>query len=135
MSTAKKQIGIWMNYSGAHLLTCSSTHNDPQQLDELTAAQHATQGLGVESYITNRWENHHAAYYRQLTHAIKGYDEVLLFGPTDAKSELLTFLKADKAFADVSINVQPSNEMSEEERSAFVNAYFSGHDAKTPGRS
>jgi len=43
-------------------------------------------------------EHEQLVYYEAIAAEIKQYEEVLLFGPTDAKVELLNCLKADHNF-------------------------------------
>ena len=58
---------------------------------------------------------------------IKKYDEVILFGPTDAKVELFNFLDEDSHFDEINIGVEDTDKMTENEQYAFVKGYFSKH--------
>ncbi len=55
---------------------------------------------------------------------IKDYDEVLLFGPTDAKTELFNILKENRQFEKIKIEVKPADNMTENQEEAFVKEYF-----------
>ncbi len=66
-----------------------------------------------------------AAYYNSIAASIKDYDEVLLFGPTDAKTELLNILKADLSFSKVKIETKQTDKMTENQEQAFVRDYYS----------
>lgn len=66
-----------------------------------------------------------AGYYKQLGEAIQNYESVLLFGPTDAKSELLNLLRKDHHFDDIKIEVQSAMEMPIKQEHAFVRDHFS----------
>jgi hypothetical protein len=55
---------------------------------------------------------------------IKDYDEVILFGPTDAKNELLNLLKNDHHFEKIRFTVKTSDNMTENQRHAYVIEYF-----------
>jgi hypothetical protein len=59
--------------------------------------------------------------------AIKDCTEVLLFGPTDAKTELLHILRADHHFDNIEIEVMPADKMTETQQQAFVKDYFLKH--------
>jgi hypothetical protein len=63
-------------------------------------------------------------YYQQLGDVISGYESVLLFGPTDAKTELFNLLRADHRFDAIKIEVQPADKMTDNQRHAFVKAFF-----------
>jgi hypothetical protein len=65
-----------------------------------------------------------SSYYKKLSDAIRNYHEVLLFGPTDAKTELLNLLKTDHLFEDIKIEIKHSDKMTEHEMHAFVKEYF-----------
>lgn len=66
-------------------------------------------------------------YYLQLGDVIRSYEKVVLFGPTDAKTELFNLLRADNRFEGVKIEVLPADKMTENQQHAYVKAYFSNH--------
>jgi len=55
---------------------------------------------------------------------MKDYDEVLLFGPTNAKNELVNILKVDHHFDEIKIEVKPADKMTENQQLAFVKEHF-----------
>lgn len=63
-------------------------------------------------------------FYKKLGNTIQDYDEVILFGPTNAKNELLNLLKSDIAFKSIKINVKDTDKMTENQRHAFVREYY-----------
>ena len=72
----------------------------------------------------NKEQQQQADYYKKLRDFIRNYQEVVLFGPTDAKAELLNQLKGDHLFDKIKIEVQQSDQMNEDQRQAFVIEYF-----------
>jgi hypothetical protein len=64
-------------------------------------------------------------YYENLGNAILDFNEVLLFGPTDAKTELFNYLSKIKKFGSIRIKVKASDKLSENQQLEFVNNYFS----------
>ena len=56
---------------------------------------------------------------------VKNYDEVILFGPTDAKVELFNILKADQHFDKIKIDIKQADKMTENQQHAFVKDHFS----------
>jgi hypothetical protein len=56
---------------------------------------------------------------------LKNYDEILLFGPTDAKTELANILSENHYFDKIEINVMPTDKMTENQQHAYVHSYFS----------
>ena len=66
-------------------------------------------------------------FYKKLGEVIRKYEEVILFGPTNAKVELYNLLKADHLFSKVKIEVQQTDKMTENQQHAFVKHHFSKH--------
>jgi hypothetical protein len=71
-------------------------------------------------------EQHQLAdYYKAIGEVIRNYDSVVLFGPTDAKTELFNLLRADQRFAKITMDVKQTDKMTEEQQHTFVKEYFS----------
>ncbi len=66
-----------------------------------------------------------AEYYKTIGEAVKNYDNVLLFGPTNARVELLNILKADMHFDKIKIGTMPADKMTENQEPELVRDYFS----------
>lgn len=77
-----------------------------------------------EKSYHNKEQQHQSDYYKKLRDFIRNYQEVVLFGPTDAKSELLNQLKGDHLFEKIKIEVQQSDQMNDKQRQFFVIEYF-----------
>jgi len=58
---------------------------------------------------------------------IKEFDDVLLFGPTSAKNELLNLLRQNHLFEKIKIELKPADKMTENQQQAFVREYFISH--------
>ena len=123
--TNEKKLGIWMDHASAHLMeyadpivtkiiSSDSTHEEK----EFTLQK-------GESFMQRKNQQQEAEYYQAIAESIKNYDEVLLFGPTNARTELLNILNADLHFSDIKIETKPSDKMTENEEHAFVRDYFS----------
>ncbi len=83
------------------------------------------QSLHRSEKLTNNKEQHEEAdYYKNLGEIIKEYNEVILFGPTDAKTELFNLLQADYHFKHVKIEIKQSNKMTQNQQYAFVKDHF-----------
>ncbi len=63
--------------------------------------------------------------YKVISESIKKYDEVLLFGPTNAKVELSNILENDLSFSKINIEIRHADKMTENQEHAFVRDYFS----------
>ncbi len=124
MSTSKK-MGIWMDHASAHVMELA----DPMvtnivECDSTHAEKVKTLDKG-ETMMYNKNQQQLAEYYKKLGLVIKDCDEVLLFGPTDARTELYNLLKADKQFDQIAIETVASDKMTENQEKAFVRDYFS----------
>lgn len=124
---AAKKLGIWMDHASAHLV--EFTH-DPIQTKTITSKfTHEAKLHSMErgeNVMHHREQHQQAEYYKGLGELIRNYDEVLLFGPTEAKDELFNALKADHHLSKVKIKTKHSDKMTENQQHAFVKAYFSG---------
>ncbi len=121
-----KNLGIWMDHASAHLIECTN-----EQIEPKTIQSEFTHDVKVDS-LNNRGEKHmhikeqhqQASYYKKLAEEIINYQGVLLFGPTNAKVELFNVLNADRRFADIKIDMQQADKMTENQEQAFVRDYF-----------
>lgn len=121
-----KRLGIWMDHSTAHLIRFTSDENENSVIESsFTHVAKKESFEKSENVMHNKEQHQQAEYYKKLAEAIKPYDEVLLFGPTDAKQELFNKLKADHLFEKIVIEVKQADKMNENQQSAFVRDYFS----------
>ena len=121
-----KRLGICMDNSDAHLMvfntdiielnTIESTFTHQVKEDTLQKSEHL---------MHNKEQQHQSAYYKELSEIIKEYDEVILFGPTNAKAELLNILSADHHFDNIKIEVEQTDKLTENQQHAYVKDYFS----------
>ncbi len=115
-----------MDHSDAHLMEYTA---DPIRTEVITSAftaQEKEESLERgESGMHNKQQHQQAEYYKKLAESIRDYDEVVLFGPTDAKLELLNHLRADHRFSGIKIQIKAADKMSLVQQHAFVREYFS----------
>lgn len=124
--TASKQVGIWMDHLSANVMEFTSEPMETTTIDLPFTHQQKEQSLRrSEKLMNNKEQQEEAAYYKNLGEVIKEYDEVILFGPTDAKTELFNLLRADHHFENIKIEVKPADKMTENQQYAFVKDHFS----------
>lgn len=120
-----KFLGIWMDHSNAHLMDLTV---DPMETKTITSKfTHEVKEESLnknENLMHNKEQHQQSEYYKQLGDTIKDYNEVILFGPTTAKSELLNILRADHNFENIKIDVKQTDKMNEHEAHAFVRGHF-----------
>lgn len=77
-----------------------------------------------EKFMNHKEHQMQSKYYKKLSDSIKDYDEILLFGPTEAKNELFNRLKADHFFDNKKIELKNSDKMTAKEMHHFVKEHF-----------
>ena len=122
---SKKQLGIWMDHSIAHLMALNNgsivtsiVESQPKPLEDPQII------FKDESHTLNKEQGILSAYFNKLSDSILNYNEVILFGPTEAKSELLNLIRENHLFDKIKIEVKPADKMTENERTTFVKEYF-----------
>ncbi len=124
MKTEKK-LGIWMDHLNAHIIEFSSDVKDTQTITSDFTHQDKEETLQrSEGEMHNKEQHKQATYYKALTNIIRNYQEVLLFGPTEAKVELFNFIREDHKYDKIKIEVKNTDKMSNVEQHHFVRDYF-----------
>lgn len=78
-----------------------------------------------ENNMHNKEQHLQHKYYENIGASILDFDYVLLFGPTDAKTELFNYLSEIPKFGKIDIKVKTADKLSENQKLEFVNKYFS----------
>ncbi len=120
-----KQLGIWMDHSNAYMMELTNdTIVAKNIVSELADPEAEFNFYKGEKLIHKKEQNLQLRYYKKLGETIKKYQEVVLFGPTDAKNELLNLLKNDHLFENIKIEVMNSDKMTDSQMQTFVREYF-----------
>ena len=127
MKTTKK-IGVWMDHSDAYVMVFNPgvIKTDMVFSKKVHSGNDHTLSES-ESLMHNKEQHQQAEFYKKISETIKNYDEVLLFGPTDAKVELHNILKDDHHFAKIKVETKQTDKMTENQQHAFVKDYFLEH--------
>lgn len=115
-------VGIWMDHSTANLIDINANNNTINSEFTFDTKEEALSRS--ESLMHNKRQQLHEAYYKEIADVILKYDNVLLFGPTNAKTELHNYLKKDLHFKDVKIDIESADKMTDNEKDAFVRNHF-----------
>lgn len=121
----KARLGIWMDHTTAHLIEFSKDAMETKTVN--SSFTHEVKEASIhhgEKRMHEKEQHQQSGYYHQLGAFIKNYHEVVLFGPTEAKTELHNILKADHHFDKIKIEVKHADQMTENQKHAFVRAYF-----------
>lgn len=124
MSTTKK-IGIWMDHQDAHMIEFTSDPMETTTIHSKFTHEAKEESLHHSENKMHAKEQHQQAeYYKALGKVIQAYDSVVLFGPTDAKTELFNILTTDQHFSKINIQVKQADKMTENQQHAFVKDFF-----------
>ena len=120
-----KQLGIWMDHSTAHLIELSNDNVATNTIELSPAPPEQIENHGSdESLMNNKEQNQLSDYFLNLSKVIKEYNEVVLFGPSSAKTELYNQLKEDIHFDEIKIDVELADIMTDHEQEVFVRKHF-----------
>jgi stalled ribosome rescue protein Dom34 len=124
MKTAK-HLGIYMDHSVAHLMELTNDTIMTSTVESQSTLMDEANYLRKDEGLMHNIEHYQRSdYYKRLSSVMKDYDEVILFGPTEAKSELYNLLKNDHHFDKIRIEVKPADKMTENQQQAYVKKYF-----------
>lgn len=124
---AKRILGIWMDHSTAQLSEWSNSNFMTETIESKPKLHAKEEDLYYkdESHRLNKERSRLDTYYKKLSDAILNYDEVILFGPTEAKDELANILKDNPHFEKIKIVVRPADKMTETEQHEFLKEFMS----------
>jgi stalled ribosome rescue protein Dom34 len=123
-----KKLGIWMDHDHARLTEFTTDPmNTTTIFSKFTHAEKLASATKGENHMHSKEQHQQAEYYKELGERIRQYEEVVLFGPTNAKNELANSLKQNHRFETIKISVEPADKMTDNQVRAFVRTYFSRH--------
>jgi hypothetical protein len=126
--TTATNLGIWMDHSNAHLMEFTTDPITTTIISSRFTHRDKEHSIGRSENGMHQKQNHElTGYYKKIGEAIRNYQDVLLFGPTSAKIELLNLLKADHHFEKIRIETKDADKMTQNEQHAFVREHFSHH--------
>ena len=125
MKTTKK-LGIWMDYSTANLIEYKLDSYEIKSIDSGLLDQEKNEVLdNSESLINNNENQQLTNYFKRISEQIKEYNELVLFGSTNAKIELHAILKEEEPFQNIKIEIKNTDKMTDNQKKYFVKSYFS----------
>lgn len=121
----KKKIGVYLDHMLARLIELNGSAPAIRVIEsEFTPDEREFTKAKSENVMHNKEHHQQEQYYHKIGECVKGFDEVLLFGPTKAKKELQNILLADKAFNGIQIHLKDSDKMTEKNQEHFVADFF-----------
>ena len=124
--TTDKKLGIWMDHASAHLIEFTRDLPHDNVIVSRFTHEEKVHTMGKSEHVMhNKEQRQQSDYYKKLAETIRNYEEVVLFGPTNAKVELLNTLRLDHRFEKTKIDIQQTDKMTENQQHAFVRDHFS----------
>jgi hypothetical protein len=121
-----KNLGIWMDHTNAHVMEFTTDPITTVIISSKFTHREKEHSLGKGENGMHQKEHHEqSAYYKQIADVIRDYQDVVLFGPSTAKLELLNMMRADHHFEKIKLETKESDKMTQNEQHAFVRKYFS----------
>ncbi|MCK0157824.1 hypothetical protein MWU65_11575 [Cellulophaga sp. F20128] len=122
--TTNNNLGIWMDHSIANLIDINSKKESYSIVSEFTSETQEEASNRSESLMHNKRQQMHKEFYDKIGAQILKHNHVLLFGPTNAKVELHNYLKKDSHFKNIKIDIEASDNITDNEQIAFVKKHF-----------
>jgi len=123
MKTQKK-VGIWMDHLNANLIDLEATDGNRTITSKFNYDVQDEAIRKSENGMHNKRQQLTEDYYKEIADVILMYNHVLLFGPTNAKTELYNYIMEDLRFKDIKFTVEPADKMTDNQKDAFVKKYF-----------
>ena len=124
METVKK-IAVYMDHFMAIIIEYT---NSAQAIKTIKSEFNRSEKREIlqkgESQMQNKEQDMQLEFYSKLREELLSYDSVLLFGSTNAKTELLNILQADAKFLNVEFTLKNTDKLTENQQIAFVNDCF-----------
>jgi stalled ribosome rescue protein Dom34 len=120
-----KNLGIWMDHSNAFLMEFSDNKIITNYIVSEASQPEKEFNQNKSEKLKHTKEQHlQSGYYKKLGESIRDFQKVVLFGPTDAKNELLNILRCDHLFDKIKIDTVDSDKMTENQMHTFILDYF-----------
>lgn len=120
-----KNLGIMMDHSTAVLIDMSGNPIVPDTINAQTRFREKEENDGLDESMRQNIEKQQLTeYFQNLIVVIQQYDRVLLFGPTEAKSELFNYMNTNHHTGKIKIEIRPTDKMTKNQMNAFARSHF-----------
>jgi hypothetical protein len=120
-----KQAGIWMDHSKAIIMEIKDDVFSEIIIESESVLKDEEYSSDKHEKMQHTKEQHQqSGYYHKLGDLIRNYDDILLFGPTEAKSELFNLLSSDYLFNKKNIVIRNTDKLTRNQMHALIREYF-----------
>lgn len=124
METIKK-IAVYMDHFMANIIEYT---NSAEAIKTIKSEFNSSEKKEIlqkgETQLHNKEQDLQLEFYSKLRDELLNYNSVLLFGSTNAKTELLNILQADAKFLNVEFTLKNTDKLTDNQQIAFVNDCF-----------
>jgi stalled ribosome rescue protein Dom34 len=120
-----KKVGVWMDYSMAHIMEFSEKPFEIKTIESKFLSNEKGNGLAkMEKHLQSKERQFKIDFFKQIANVLLAYDKVLLFGPTNAKTEFYNLLNQDHRFLKIKIYKKETSKMTMNQRNQFIHDHF-----------
>lgn len=117
----QKSIGIWMDDDSVHLIEFRKLRVETVIIRSRIKER--------EKFLQPKEEcsddsHQHENFLKKISEQLRDYDEILIFGPDNAKFTFEQYLNKNPLFANKKIILQTAEKMTDNHKHAWVNKYF-----------
>ena len=119
--------GIWIDHKKAVIVSASEDGVTTKTLESEVGAHPRYAGQqdgGGEKKYEERHSQHLDRYYDEVIHQVTDAEELLIFGPGEAKLELKERLRRSKAHSERTIGIETTDKLTEPQIVAKVKEHF-----------
>jgi len=124
MKTEKK-LAVYLDHSEAHFINYDADSENLETINsDFTHFEKEKILSKSESGMHNKEQQELSNFFKKIAKVIMDYDNVLLFGPTDAKVELFNNLQSEHKNYKIKIEIRNTDKLTENQKIAFVKNHF-----------
>lgn len=131
----KKQLGIWMDFRTAEIIQRPNVPAEPVLIDsEIEEVQpgggsrsnvpYGPMDKRSDKRILERRRNQIHHYFEKIMEEIEDADEIFLFGPGEAKSLFLQYIRELKQFKPYILSIITEGKMTDNQKNAYVRSFY-----------
>jgi hypothetical protein len=131
----KKEVGLWIDHRKAVIVTIE---NEVEEIQEIKSNMekrvryssgsrsnsiNSSQGSTAEDMRDRKFDNQLGQFYKEIISLIRDADSIWIFGPGEAKGEILNSLKNEN-LAGLVVGVETVDKMTDRQISAKIRDHY-----------
>lgn len=128
------RVGLWIDHQQAVIVSLIGKTETITKIDsgakhlEYRGAQrskvaYSAQYSQGDDQLDNQFTGHLHKFYEKVIHELRSAEHILIFGPAEAKSELMRLIQHDKGL-HAEVHVEAADRMTDRQVAARVREYF-----------